>query len=95
MVNVVVATKRNVHIKTNATAGIIDTTVPVTLKNVPTLISTGNSVSSLSHLSDVNASNPQNGDTLVYDESTGTYIVSPLELNEVNKGNQVLDCGSF
>ena len=35
MVNVVVSRKRNVKVSTNATAGVIDTSIPVTLKNTP------------------------------------------------------------
>lgn len=90
MVNVVVARKRTVQVSSNATAGIIDTTVPVTLKNTPSLISGG--ATRLDGLTDVVASGETNGATLVYEASTDKYIVKKLDLADVT-GN--LDGGTF
>ena len=59
MVNVVVTKPRNVKVSTNATAGIINTSTPVTLKNTPTLIS-GNNLA-LENLLDVSVVSKTNG----------------------------------
>ena len=88
MTNVVVARKRTIHVSTNATSGIIDTTVPVTLKNTPTLGGT----SRLDHLQDVVANTEVEGATLVYDAASDKYIVKKLDLSDVT-GN--LDGGEF
>lgn len=45
-----------------------------TVSIVPDLSSVG----SLASLSDVNASDPDNNETLVYDEATGKYVVKIL-----------------
>lgn len=37
MINVIVSKKRTIKVSTNATAGIIDTSPPITLKNIPVL----------------------------------------------------------
>ena len=71
MTNIIVATKRN---------GIIDTSVPVTIKNNP-VISSG--ISRLDKLTDVVANNESNGATLVYDASTDKYIVQKLDISNV------------
>lgn len=90
MTNVVVARKRTIQVAANATAGIIDTTVPVTLKNNPVLSSGG--VSRLDNLVDVVANNESNGATLVYDASTDKYIVKQLDLSDITGA---LDGGTF
>jgi len=89
MTNVVVARKRNVQVSANATAGIIDTSVPVTIKNNP-VISSG--ISRLDKLTDVVANNESNGATLVYDASTDKYIVQKLDISNVIGD---LDGGTF
>lgn len=89
MVNVVVSRKRNVRVSTNATAGIIDTSVPVTLKNVPSL-TTG--TSRLDHLIDVDATHEQAGSTLIYEPTNDTYVVKQLDLANVTGS---LDGGEF
>jgi len=38
----------------------------------------GNGASELSQLTDVDASNPVDGDTLIYDSITGKYVVRPI-----------------
>lgn len=90
MVNVVVARKRNVKISANATAGVIDTTTPVVLKNTP--IGGGTGVTRLDKLNDVVANNEVEGATLVYDSVTDTYVVKKLDISYV-VGD--LDGGTF
>jgi hypothetical protein len=89
MTNVVVARKRNVQVSANATAGIIDTSVPVTIKNNPSITS---GISRLDKLTDVVANNESNGATLVYDASTDKYIVQKLDISNVIGD---LDGGTF
>ena len=90
MVNVVVGRKRTVQISTNATAGIIDTTTPVVLKNNPVL--GGGGVTRLDKLVDVAANNEVNGATLVYNAANDTYVVQKLDLSNVTGD---LDGGTF
>ena len=89
MVNVVVGRKRTVQISTNATAGIIDTTTPVVLKNNPSI---GGGVSRLDKLTDVAANTEINGATLVYNSANDTYVVQKLDLSNVTGD---LDGGNF
>ena len=91
MTNIVVGRQRNIHITSNATAGIIQTTVPVTLKNTPTLIS-GNSTLRVENLTNVNSAIETDGSTLVYDAETATFIVEPLNLSNLVGA---LDGGTF
>ena len=91
MVNVVVGRKRTVKVSANATAGVIDTTVPVTLKTVP-YNGTGGGVSRLDKLQDVVANTEVEGATLVYQANTDTYIVKKLDLTDVTGD---LDGGTF
>lgn len=88
MVNVVVSKKRSVQISSNATAGIIDTTTPVVLKNNPVL----GAATRLDRLSDVIANNEIDGATLVYNSTNDTYVVKKLDLSDV-VGD--LDGGTF
>jgi hypothetical protein len=90
MVNVVVSRKRTVQISANATAGIIDTTTPVVLKNNPVVVSGG--VTRLDKLTDVSANNEINGATLVYNAANDTYVVQKLDLSNVTGD---LDGGTF
>lgn len=82
MVNIVVAKK--------STTGVISTTAPVTLKNVPTLAS--GEFTRLDHLQDVNATNEVNGAVPVYDSTIDKYVVKKVDLGDVS-GN--LDGGTF
>jgi len=88
MVNVVVGRKRVIAVSANATAGIIDTTTPVTLKNAP--IGTG--VTRLDQLSDVDATTEVNNGVLTYDGNRDKYIVKTITFQEI-AGD--LDGGSF
>lgn len=88
MVNVVVSRKRNIQVSSN-TVGVIDTTVPVTLKNVPTLV---NGVDTIDELNDVNLSQRNDGSTLVYDQPSDTYVVKHLDFVDI-AGD--LDGGTF
>lgn len=88
MTNVVVARKRTVQVSANGTAGILDTSVPVTLKNNPSLSATGR----LDRLTDVVANNEISGATLVYDAITDKYFVQKLDLSDVTGD---LDGGTF
>lgn len=82
MVNVVVGRKRNVRVTTNATAGVIDTTVPVTLKTVP-YTTTQAAQTRLDHLVDVNAAAESEGAVPVYEANTDTYVIKPVNLSYV------------
>lgn len=88
MTNVVVARKRTVQVSANGTAGIIDTSVPVTLKNNPSL----SAATRLDKLTDVVANSEVNGGTLVYEASTDKYVVKKLDLSDVTGD---LDGGTF
>lgn len=88
MVNIIVSKKRTVRIAANATAGVIDTTTPVVLKNNPVL----GVASRLDKLSDVVATDETNGATLVYDATNDTYVVQQLDLSYVTGD---LDGGTF
>lgn len=88
MVNVVVGRKRTVQVSTNATAGIIDSTTPVVLKNAPTLAT----ATRLDRLEDVNSTGEIDKATLVYDAATDKYIVKQIEFDEI-AGD--LDGGTF
>ena len=90
-INVVVARKRNVQVSTNATAGIIDSTTPVTLKPIPS-VSSGSGVDRLDKLKDVVATGETNGAVPVYDSQSDKYIVKHIDLADVT-GN--LDGGTF
>ncbi len=91
MVNVVVGRKRDIRISANGTSGIIDTTVPVTIKNTPTL-SSMESTQRLDSLLDVISSGETNGAVPVYDSSIDKYVVQKLNLTDVDGG---LDGGTF
>lgn len=88
MVNVVVGRKRTVQVSTNATAGIIDSTTPVVLKNAPTLAT----ATRLDRLEDVNATGETDKATLVYDATSDKYIVKQIEFDDI-AGD--LDGGTF
>lgn len=90
MVNVIVGRKRTVQVSTNATSGIIDTTTPVTLKNVPVI--PGGAGARLDKMTDVDATGEINGATLVYEATTDKYIVKKLDLADVIGD---LDGGTF
>lgn len=89
--NVVVGKKRNIRVSANGTSGILDSTVPVTLKNTPTIVSGG--VNRLDNLVDVYAAGEANGAVPVYDSVTDKYIVKKLDLGTDVVGD--LDGGSF
>lgn len=74
--NVIVANKRDVQVSSEGTAGYIDTAAGV-LINMPTM------ASSLNRLRDVDTQNQVEGGTLVYDVTTGKYVVSYLDLKYV------------
>ena len=80
MVNVVVSRKRNVKVSSNATAGVIDTSIPVTLKNTP-IISSG--IDTIDELRDVGLSQRTDGSTLIYDNTTDTYQVKHLDFENI------------
>lgn len=88
MTNVIVSRKRTVQVSANATAGIIDTSSPVVLKNNPI----GAGVTRLDKLSDVAANTEVNGATLVYDAGSDIYVVQKLDLSNVTGD---LDGGTF
>jgi hypothetical protein len=91
MTNVIVARKRNIQVSANATSGIIDTSVPVVLKNNPVLNSSGGATR-LDGLTDVVATTETDGATLVYDAGSDKYIVKKLDLADVTGD---LDGGEF
>lgn len=79
MVNVIVARPRNIKVSSNATAGVLDSSTPVTIKNVSAAI--GNGITRLDSLVDVNASNETDNATLVYNFETDTYVVKQMNLD--------------
>lgn len=89
MTNVILAKKRTINISVNTTAGVIDTSPPVTLKNIPVLRTNTNR---LDTLDDVNANNELDGATLVYDISNDKYVVEKLNLSNTVG---TLDGGDF
>lgn len=89
MVNVVVSRKRTIQISANATAGIIDTSSPVVLKNNPIV---GGAATRLDKLTDVAANTEVNGATLVYNAANDTYVVQKLDISNVTGD---LDGGTF
>ena len=89
--NVIVGRKRNIRVSANGTSGILDTTVPVTLKNTPTISSGG--VDRLDSLKDVSALGETTGAVPVYDSITDKYIVKKLDLSTDVVGD--LDGGLF
>jgi hypothetical protein len=89
MVNVVVSRKRTVNVSSHGTGGVIDTSVPVTLKNVPTIM-TG--VHTFDELTDVNLNSRTDGSVPVYDQPTNTYVVKHLDFTEIDGD---LDGGTF
>jgi hypothetical protein len=88
MTNVVVSRKRTIQVSANATAGIIDTSTPVILKNT----GVSSNITRLDALNDVDATGEVSGATLVYDAGNDKYIVQKLDLTNVT-GN--LDGGTF
>lgn len=77
MVNVIVARSRNIKVSSNATAGVLDSSTPVTIKNSTST----NGITRLDSLVDVNASNETDNATLVYNFETDTYVVKQMDLD--------------
>jgi hypothetical protein len=88
--NVVVGRKRTIRVSANGTAGVLETSSPVTLKNTPT-ISTG--IERLDSLKDVYSVDETTGAVPVYDSVTDKYIIKKLDLGTDVVGD--LDGGSF
>jgi hypothetical protein len=82
-ISVVVVRKRDVQVTVNATAGIIDSTNPVTVKNNPSMLAVGSGVDRLDHLRDVDASVEVEGATLVYRANNDTYVTKKLDLDNI------------
>jgi hypothetical protein len=82
-INVVVVRKRDAQITVNATAGIIDSTNPVTVKNNPSMLAVGGGVDRLDRLRDVDAAIEVDGATLVYNANNDMYITKKLDLNNI------------
>jgi hypothetical protein len=82
-VNVVVVRKRDFQVTVNATAGIIDSTTPVTVKNNPSMLAVGSGVDRLDHLRDVDAAIEVEGATLVYHADHDMYVTQKLDLNYI------------
>ena len=80
----------NAVVSKKANLGTINTDVPVTLKNVPTIISGG--ATSFDELNDVNLQQRTDGSVPVYDQPTNTYVVKHLQLSEIDGG---FDGGTF
>ena len=77
MVNVIVARSRNIKVSSNATAGVIDSSTPLIIKNNSSAIG----ITRLDSLVDVNSSNETDNATLVYDSHTDTYVVKQINLD--------------
>jgi hypothetical protein len=91
-VNVVVVQKRKIQVTANATAGIIDSNNPVTLKNNPYLYAVGHGVDKFVHLLDVDAANRVEGDTVVFQANDNLFVVKPLDMINITGK---LDGGTF
>jgi 4-hydroxyphenylpyruvate dioxygenase-like putative hemolysin len=89
-INVVVGRKRTVQVSANATAGIIDTSAPVTIKNIQTV--GGGGITRLDKLTDVVANGEVDKATLVYDALTDKYVVKKMEFTDISGD---LDGGTF
>jgi hypothetical protein len=87
MINVVVSKIKNIQVSSNNTGGTIQTTTPVILKNNSSIIN-----GSVDNLTDVSIEQKIDGATLVYDIASDSYIIKPLEFQDV-VGN--FDGGSF
>jgi hypothetical protein len=85
MTNIVVAKKRNIRVSTNATAGVLNSTTPVTLKNTPTVTATR-----LENLQDIDFSKEVDGAALVYNANTNLY-----EFQTINANVTDIDGGTF
>ena len=91
MVNVIVARKRNISVSTNATAGVIDTGTPVTLKSGGV-----GGVTRLDQLSDVDATTEVNNGVLTYDGTRDKYIIKTITFEEISgEYGGDLDGGNF
>ena len=88
MTNVLVARKRDIKVSMNATAGIVDSNIPVTLKNSQAL----SGPNRLDRLLDVDATGEIENATLVYNADTDKYVVKKLDLADVTGA---LDGGIF
>lgn len=75
-----------IGIKINNNTGGIQTTTPVTIQT------NMSSTNRLDSLADVREQSPQNGDTLVYDAATDTYVVTKMTFQNVIGD---LDGGTF
>jgi len=76
------ATQRTINVaisKRNQT-GVLNTSVPVTLKNMP-VVSSG--ATTVDQLKDVNLVYRADGSTLVYDPATDTYVVRNLDFDYI------------
>jgi hypothetical protein len=89
-INVVIAKKRIIKVSSNVSSGVIETTSPVTLKNIPTLSSANVGAKRMADLEDVDASHVANGDLIVYHTDTHKYVVEPLDLE-----TGIIDSGEF
>jgi hypothetical protein len=88
MTNVLVARKRDIKVSMNATAGIVDSNIPVTLKQTQTLVGPNR----LDRLLDVDATGEIENATLVYNADTDKYVVKKLDFANVTGS---LDGGIF
>ena len=91
MVNVVVGRKKKIQVSVNASANVIETTTPVTLKNMPVLTNAA-SVNRIDKLEDVIATGEVDGATLVYNEQLDRYVVEFLDMSHVTG---IVDGGVF
>ena len=85
MTNVIVATKRPIQISTGGTAGLVQTTSQVTIKNNQGSLA-------VEQLNNVVSTGETTGDVLVYDSEIRKWVSKKLELQDL-VGN--LDGGSF
>lgn len=85
-----IRTTNVIRVSVNATAGVITSTNPVTVKNITT---TGTlPLGRLDQLTDVSAANEVDKATLVYDAVTDKYVVKQIEFDEISGP---LDGGTF
>jgi hypothetical protein len=70
----------NVAISKRNQTGVLNTSVPVTLKNVPSLSS---GATTIDQMKDVSLAYRADGSTLVYDPPSDTYVVRNLDFDYI------------
>ena len=81
-----------IRVTVNPSSGILTSTTPVTIKNIPTISPTIAGPGRLDQLTDVYAVNETDKATLVYDAATDKYVVKRIDFTEIDGP---IDGGTF